>query len=135
MTADPTQGPGNDEMSPLDRRLHGTLSPLVKRLGLSVRQQGAIKILIGVPLAIGWFLFQQYLESNSEWLKFLAPGFPGVLALIGIIELSSGIPISRVAASWDSLRGWQRLVLGLLVVITFFALIFMGLYLWLAPSA
>ena len=135
MTLDPTQAKGNDEMSPVDRRVHGWMSLWFSGRGLSVRSQGMIKVAVGIPLAVGWFLIQQKLESISEWLKFVVPGFPGVLAFIGIIELVTGLPISKLSGAWDSLKGWQRLVLGLLIVSAFFVLVFGGVYLWLVRLA
>jgi len=135
MALDPTQGKDTSEMSPIDRRVHGAFEPIANRLGLTVRQRGAIKLAIGVPLAVLWYLLQQFVESKSEWLRLLVPGFPGVLALIGAVEVTSGIPISRIAAAWDSLKGWQRLVLGLLIVLAAMVIIFTVLYLCLTPSA
>ena len=135
MDREPTQGPGTSEMSPVDRRAHRVLAPLANRFGLSTRQAGALKMAIGVPIAVGWFALQQFLESTNEWLKFLVPGFPGVLALMGLVEFTSGIPISQLSQSWDSLRGWQRLVLGLLIAAMFTVLILLVLYTWAKLSA
>jgi hypothetical protein len=103
--------------------------------GMSVRKQGLFKLAVGIPLGVAWFLIQLRMESISEWLKFVIPGFPGVLALIGIIELVTGSPIGQLAHAWDTLKGWQRLVLGLLVAIAFSALIFGGVYVWLLRAA
>ena len=135
MKPDPTQGKGNDEMAPTDRVAHRLLHSWVSSKGLSVRQQGLIKIAVGVPLAVGWYLIQQHLESINELLKHLVPGFPGVLALIGIIELVSGSPISKFTSAWDSLRGWQRLVLGIIIIVLFFVLLWAVILFFLIRSA
>ena len=135
MQTDPTQGEGSSELTPVDQLAHGWLNTELTVRGVSVRKRGLVKLAVGIPLAAGWFFLQQRIEALNEWLRLLIPGFPGVLALIGLIELVSGIPISKLSASWASLTGWQRLVLGLIIVITFFGLIFTGVYLCLVPAA
>jgi len=130
---DITQQEGNSEMSPADRLVHGRLEHWLIQRQISVRHRGLVKVIIGVPLGIGWFLFQQRIEVMSEWLRMAIPGFPGVLALIGLVELTSGIPISRISKAWDSLRGWQRGVIGTLILIAFAALLFAGMFLFLVP--
>jgi len=132
-SSDPTQEEGNSEMSPVDRHVHGRLENWLKQRHYSVRHRGFVKVIIGVPLGIGWFLFQQRIEVMSEWLRMAVPGFPGVLALIGLVELTSGIPISRLSNAWDGLPGWQRGVIGILILIAFAALLFTGMYLFLVP--
>ena len=127
---DPTQNDGNSEMSPVDRRVHGWMDLWLSNRVSSVRKRGLIKLIVGVPLGVGWFLFQQRMEGLNEWLKFLAPGFPGVLALIGLVELTSGVPIAKLSNRWDGLKGWQRGLLGTLVLLAFAAVLFFGLLLF-----
>ena len=129
--SDPTQAKGNEEMSPVDRRVHGWMDSLVAGQELSVRKRGLIKLAVGIPLGVGWFLIQQRLEALNEWLKFLVPGFPGVLALIGLTELVSGIPIAHLSRRWEGLKGWQRGVLGTLILFAFAFILFSGMYLFL----
>jgi hypothetical protein len=131
---DPTRSAGNEEMSPAERHIHGRIDSWLARQGITVRKRGLVKIAIGIPVAVAWFLIQQRLEDLSEWLKFIVPGFPGVLVLIGIVELVGGIPVSDLARRWDTLRGWQRGILGMLVVAAFTAILFAAIYLFLVPE-
>ena len=48
---------------------------------------------------------------------------PLAIALIGSVELITGAPFTRLADSWMRLRGWQRGVLGTLIVFTSLAII------------
>ncbi len=45
---------------------------------------------------------------------------PGAWALMGLLEVVTGVPFTQVAQKWDELAGWQRGVLGVLVVIVAF---------------
>ena len=130
---DPTQQTGNSEMTSVDRRVHGWLDLWLTNRHFSVRRRGLVKVVIGVPLGIAWFLFQQRVEAMSEWLRLAVPGFPGVLALIGLVELTSGMPISHLSKAWDGLRGWQRGVIGTLILAAFALLLFAGMYVFLVP--
>jgi hypothetical protein len=63
----------------------------------------------------------------------IAAGVPGAYAIIGLIELCTGYSFTRLANAWDDLKGWQRGVLGILIVVTAFAItagIFLGLAYW-----
>ena len=41
---------------------------------------------------------------------------PGVYALLGLLEVVTGIPFNEIAYKWDEFAGWQRGILGLSVV-------------------
>ena len=121
-------------MSPVDRHVHGRIDSWLSSQGITVRKRGLIKIAIGIPVGVAWFLIQLQLEHLSEWLKFIVPGFPGVLALIGVVELVGGIPISDLAKRWDTLRWWQRGILGLLVIGAFTTILFAAIYFFIVPE-
>lgn len=50
---------------------------------------------------------------------------PGALALLGVVEIITGIPYHQLARRWDSLRGWQRGVYGTFIVLIATAVIIM----------
>lgn len=124
----------HSELAPAEGPVHAIAERYLDRKGYSVRQKGLIKILIGVPLAVIWFLLQQKVEQISEFLRLIVPGFPGVLALIGILELITGSPLSHTAAKWDSLKGWQRGIFGTMVALAFLALVMFIVYLFFIPK-
>lgn len=41
---------------------------------------------------------------------------PSAWFLIQLVALITGVPFVTMAKQWDSLRGWQRLVLGLAII-------------------
>ena len=47
------------------------------------------------------------------WMVAIPAGF----ALSGAIQLTTGIPFSELAGRWDSLKGWQRGVLGMSILL------------------
>jgi hypothetical protein len=47
----------------------------------------------------------------------IGASLPFAIACIGFIELMTGAPYHRLAQSWMSLRGWQRGVLGALIIV------------------
>jgi hypothetical protein len=51
-------------------------------------------------------------------------------ALVGLVEVVSGAPVSKVASAWDASAGWQRGVLGILVVALAFILMMIGVVLF-----
>lgn len=42
---------------------------------------------------------------------------PGAFALQGLVELIVGVPFVELARRWDQLKGWQRGVLGTIIVL------------------
>lgn len=42
---------------------------------------------------------------------------PGAIAFCGLVEVISGVPFRDLARRWDSLKGWQRGVLGTLIAL------------------
>ena len=49
--------------------------------------------------------------------------FLGGFALVGLLELITGVSFTQWAGKWDRLKGWQRGVLGTLIVIVAGAII------------
>jgi len=42
---------------------------------------------------------------------------PGAGAIIGLIELTTGMPFYKLEESWANLKGWQRAIGGTLIVL------------------
>jgi hypothetical protein len=69
--------------------------------------------------------------SNRGWQPHGIGWFvPAGFMLAGLVQVVSGVPFSQLAARWDSLRGWQRGVLGVLIVILAFLFVAVAGYLW-----
>ena len=83
------------------------------------RRQGIKKIAIGIAaLTIATVAFA-LLKMNNMTAYGVGWGVPGAIILVGLVELVAGVPFMTISSKWDSLKGWQRGVLGtLLVVIT-----------------
>jgi hypothetical protein len=97
----------------------------------------AIRLIGFVKLAVGAVIFAlitRYIMRHGfpdgGPFKLIGPAMPGCFALIGLVELTTGIPISKVASGWDALEGWQRGVLGTLVVAFAFILMMIGIVLF-----
>ena len=61
------------------------------------------------------------LEVTPKGLMLAA--IPGAYGLVGLMEVATGISYGQWARKWDSMKGWQRGLLGLFIVCVFFALI------------
>ena len=104
----------------------------------TTRIRGSLKLVGGSAAfaLVFWGVFKRELAGERQvFFRLIAMATPGSVALIGLIELATGVPFTRFASAWIALQWWQRLLLGLLIVFSFFALIFGGIYLWLVPSA
>jgi AcrR family transcriptional regulator len=51
-------------------------------------------------------------------------------ARVGLVEVTTGVPVTEVSSAWDALAGWQRGVLGILIVALAFALMMVGIALF-----
>ena len=101
---------------------------------MNVRTKGLLKVVGG---GIGFaLLFATVLKSglgdpkHGGPFKMIAMGLPGAFGLAGLIELVTGIEFTQLSNAWDGLAGWQRGVLGILVVIGAFALMILGVALF-----
>lgn len=93
---------------------------------MNVRARGFLKVLgSGLVFAvIVETVFKNGLGDPAIGgpFRMIAMGVPGAFALAGLIELVTGIEFQRIASAWDDLAGWQRGVLGILVVILAFVI-------------
>lgn len=89
-----------------------------------IRMKGLFQVtwasaLFAVFLALGYWLDSMGWH-HLPWEFAIPAGF----ALAGLLQAITGIPFVRFASQWDSLRPWQRGVLGIGIVLASFALLF-----------
>jgi hypothetical protein len=84
----------------------------------AIRKRAAIALpLTAIPFVGCFFLFD-FLKEH-----FTGPGvlvLPAVLALplmLFTLELTTGLPFMALATKWDQLKGWQRGVIGVTLVV------------------
>ena len=90
-----------------------------------IRKRGLKFVAIGCGLFVLVVLLLLWLSSHAHGIHFpiVAASLPLALALVGGVELITGAPFQRLGDSWMRLRGWQRGVLGTLIVVTSLAII------------
>jgi hypothetical protein len=98
-----------------------------------IRKNGLLKLCIGTlgGVAVGFFHYW----LNTQGYEFTMWGFvvfaiPFAWGLAGLLEVTTGIPFTEFSSRWDSLEGWQRGVISLIVVILCLGLLFGGLFIW-----
>ena len=93
---------------------------------LSIRVKGLLKLLIGViaGIAAGYILYLMEEDSSTTTNMFYlaAMAMPAAWGLGGLLEFIMNRPFSEMEIWWGSLKGWQRGILGLFVVILSFVL-------------
>jgi hypothetical protein len=89
----------------------------------NIRSIGLLKFVAGslVFAAIVNYFMSHGLGTGNPF-KIIGPAIPGAFALTGLVEMTAGVPITEVSSAWDALAGWQRGVLGILVVALAFVL-------------
>lgn len=103
----------------------------VRLIGLSKLVGGAAAFAVGF-----WFVltfgrepwFGTHYRGPVAWA--VAAAVPGVLGLVGLLEMVSGLPIRVLAGRWDALPGWRRWLLAVMVIavaIFLTAAVFLGL--------
>lgn len=101
---------------------------------MSTRGKGAVNFLVGVAGTLAVWLLMLYLRRQgyvpSSLFTLIPLAIPGVYALNGLLEMIAGVPSAKIASQWDSLAGWQRGVLGLLVVALAIVLALAGMVLF-----
>jgi hypothetical protein len=90
-----------------------------------IRKRGLKFLAFGGGLFALVVILLLWLSAHAHSIHFPLVGasLPLALALIGSVELITGAPFQRLADSWMRLRGWQRGVLGTLIVLTSLAII------------
>ncbi len=100
--------------------------PLTVGAGGSVRLRAAKwlagSVLVAVPLVGGvLWLFQR---GGTLWGPAL--GLPLLPVVYFATEVVTGVPVPQLSARWDALAGWQRGLLGTVIVLVCAVAIFGG---------
>jgi hypothetical protein len=87
------------------------------RTAREVRLRGLKLIGIGLVFGAVWFALMEFVmvERNRQ---VMGPGLglPLLPLLVGLVELVWGRHFDELSRRWDELRGWQRGLLGLVIV-------------------
>ncbi|HEU0265784.1 MAG TPA: hypothetical protein VFR01_08675 [Geobacterales bacterium] len=92
----------------------------------SIRTQGIKKLLLGTIAGVlaAYFVYWLQLQGyHPNSFALVGLGAPAAWGLVGLLEVLMNRPFSEMEDWWGGLRGWQRGVLGLLVVVIAFALL------------
>ena len=100
---------------------------------LNTRSKGALKFMAGCLLfgSILYFLSQHHLQGGLPVVIVIFIALPGVLMMIGLLEMLSATPLQQFTHGWNQLTGWQRGLYGTLIVLVGFMIIF-GTFLLIA---
>jgi hypothetical protein len=85
------------------------------------RKRALKKVTIGILGCLGMAVlfigiaFAGYMPGNPFML--IPAAIPFVYFCVGIVELLTGRPYQQLAEAWMALRGWQRGVIGTLIVL------------------
>ena len=80
------------------------------------RRSGIKWVGVGALLAAIWIAALLFMNSLGKSMYGPALGMPIIPLLIGLTQLTTGRHFGELAHAWDSLAGWQRGVLGLVIV-------------------
>ena len=81
-----------------------------------IRRRGLKLMLGGALVAAAWGAFVMWVFARGRYLMGPGLGFPGIFFIAGLVEVVSGRSIADLAQRWDALKGWQRGVLGIVIV-------------------
>jgi hypothetical protein len=99
----------------------------------NVRMNGLIKFTVGIVGAVLVGFVIQWMNKAGYQLTgwgMIVFGVPGAIGAAGLIECVSGIPFTELSQRWDDLEGWQRGLLGMLVVALCIGALIGGVALW-----
>lgn len=81
------------------------------------RRSGVKWLAVGGAIAAVWIAALLVLKARGWFVYGPGVGVPVVPMLVGTTQLVTGHFVGDLARAWDSLAGWQRGILGLLIVI------------------
>lgn len=99
------------------------------------RRGGLLKLAIGTLVAAGIAVsihlggLARGAETSLVKLPF---AIAAAYALLGAVEVVSGVPSAKLASKWNALSGWQRGVVGTLIA--FLAFCVAGSVVWLVTA-
>lgn len=96
----------------------------------SIRKNGFKKLALGTAALVAVFWFVLWLQRQGyspNSFALIALGAPVAIGFVGLLEITVNRPFSEMEEWWNNLKGWQRGVLGLLVVIVAFVLLACGM--------
>jgi hypothetical protein len=97
----------------------------------NIRLMGLFKLVAGsLVFVIVATYFMSHGLTASNPVKIIGFAAPGAFALVGLVEVTTGMPLTQVSSAWDALAGWQRGVLGILIVALAFVLMMAGIALF-----
>jgi hypothetical protein len=76
---------------------------------------------------VGGFLLRTGGPVRPGWGTLMLPAALGAPLMGVLLELVSGVSFWELSRKWDALQGWQRGVLGLLVVAAAFGALVFGI--------
>lgn len=88
-----------------------------------------IKLAAGVLLSCSIYIIIDRFNLEKSYVvkqSIILLAVPGAVALIGLLEIITGLAFTDISKKWDSLAGWQRGILGLVVVSLFFLVFMFG---------
>ncbi|MDO4905735.1 MAG: hypothetical protein Q4A16_09340 [Lautropia sp.] len=95
-----------------------------------IRARGAIELVIGGvigALALAWLVSTDR-SAVSPW-DMIGCAMPLMAAAAGLVELGSGVSLLRFDDAWPALRSWQRVMFGVLILMTTMLLLMGGVVL------
>ena len=99
--------PAQNDAPQLPRAL--ALVPHLRRRALKKVALGLLLAVVAIPVIV--------VNVRSERPLFWPVlGIPLLPLFVGLLELVTGRSFAELSQRWDELRGWQRAVIGLLVV-------------------
>ena len=95
----------------------------------SVRAAGLKKITIGIAgaLLFGLFVFAVYASGyRLVGIGWFVLAIPPAWALVGVLEIMTGVPYNQLSQKWDELSAGRRRLLTFAAVVAAFALMIGG---------
>lgn len=91
----------------------------------SIRKRGIKKLIVGAiaGLIVGYFVYWLQLQGYSpKGYALIVLGAPVAWGFVGLLEVLMNRPFSEMEEWWNSLKGWQKGVIGLVVTAIAFAI-------------
>ena len=108
-------------MNPKDDNPFAGIEAAMCRETGSVRKRGLKRLLFGGAFAgVMFYVALDLLPRLGYQLTphgLMVAGIPASFGLIGFMEFTTGVPFQDWVRRWDSLKGWQRGIIGSLIAL------------------